>query len=90
MYLLIAICVIVAAGLLADALRRLSLVIVFYENVSVAKKTMRLHMFIVIFHSITFFGGNMTVTTSFLFPNNTDYAIWDSAKLAMFFTQSIS
>lgn len=51
---------------------------------------MQCHIFILFFHSITFTAGSMTVTTSFLFPDNDDVAVWDIAKLLMFFTQSIS
>lgn len=51
---------------------------------------MKWHQFVMVFHSTTFFAGNMVLAYSFLYPEDADYALWNGVKIALFITQSVS
>lgn len=51
---------------------------------------MRLHVFVMFFHSVTFTVANVTLVTSNFFPNPRLAALWNTTKILMFIAQSIS
>lgn len=51
---------------------------------------MRLHVFVMFFHSVTFTVANVTLVTSNFFPNPSLAALWNTTKIMMFIAQSIS
>jgi hypothetical protein len=79
-----------SALFLGDALRSLRRQIQQSTNFEVALSTMKWHQFVMIFHSTTFFAGNMVLAYSFLNPTDQDYALFNGVKIALFLTQSVS
>ena len=82
--------VVVTAAFLADALRRLRRQIQESTKFVVALSTMQLHQFVMVFHTTSFFAGNMVLAYSFLNPDNSNYALFNSVKILLFITQSLS
>lgn len=92
-YTFVAVLLIVTAVFLGDALRRLRNQIINQNQMQIAKKTMRLHVFVMFFHSVTFTICNVTLVTSNFLPSSEAAAlaaVWNTTKILMFIAQSIS
>jgi hypothetical protein len=68
MYGVICLLMIVAAVFLGDALRRLRKQILAQRTFTLAIKTMRLHIFVMFFHTTSFIIALMAACSAFLFP----------------------
>lgn len=92
MYGVICLLMVVAAVFLGDALRRLRKQILSQRTFTLAIRTMRLHIFVMFFHTISFTFALMAACSAFLFPtaNSSMLILWNVSKLTLFFTQSIS
>lgn len=90
LYIWVAVLLIFTAIFLGDALRRLRAQIVVNDNMEIAQQTMRLHVFVMFFHTSMFTICNTTLVTSLFFPDGSTPAIWNLTKILMFLAQSIS
>lgn len=90
LYVWVAVLLIFTAVFLGDALRRLRAQIVGNDNMELAQQTMRLHVFVMFFHTTTFACCNTTLVTSLFFPSGTTPMLWNLTKILMFIAQSIS
>ena len=90
LYTYIAILLIVTSIFLGDALRRLRHQIINTEQLKIEQQTMRLHVFVMVFHALTFFLANVTLVSSNFFPSSNFAPLWNITKMLMFIAQSIS
>ena len=90
LYTYIAILLIVTSIFLGDALRRLRHQIINTNQLKIEQQTMRLHVFVMVFHALTFFLANVTLVSSNFFQNSKFAPLWNSTKMLMFIAQSIS
>lgn len=79
-----------AALFLGDALRRLRSQIQDTSKLELAKKTMFLHTFVMLFHTIMFAFCTETLDLSLYFTNPAFAILWNVTKIMDFLAQSIS
>jgi hypothetical protein len=91
LYVLLCVSIIITAFFLGDALRRLREIIKRNNSFELALNTMRLHIFVMYFHTITFTVCELSFCASLFYPSSPALIpVWNGSRILAFLSQGIS